>query len=196
MKLEWPSDALSRVPWRKTPIFGALLICRLRDHAEALREFAVSIFFGFLPVLLALFIAWMGNQEGGAVQRLQQFAAEGELMIISVALIAPLCYLLPKTFGADGNRQAFPHRYAFILLLFSVLVATCVVYSAKESGTLSHADENGNSPVTAASYIITAISVGAIYLCLVYRNSVEGSVTKFLRDEDDRFADRWREHNE
>ncbi len=170
----------------KIPLLGGLVHCTLRDHLAAVAEFLTTLFFSFLPLLIAYLVEWSNNHEASFTASINKNLYNGELLLYVSSLLSPIFYLVLKNRG-DADR--FPSKMSHLLLYFSLILLASYVFGQRRSGFIF-------DPISISmiSKYVFYISLPLFYLVLVYNNNLLPNPAREMRDEEEEYTNQVRKH--
>lgn len=166
----------------------------MRDHAKAMQEFLLTLFWGFLPILGSTLLFLLFPLEYTGVERVFHYIDNGTILIYTAAFVAPISYLTHHVFNESSiNGRPFPHRFAFSLSFYTIIVCALIVHIGSEALLPSSAIDNLNSSIRWLTVLILATALFISYLGFVYRNALSGPFSEDTREEEKSFADAWKD---
>ena len=100
----------------RVPIYGQLVNSSKHSLAAATKELTVTTVFSLFPIWFYPLLLYFGGVPFW--ETLKSFIVQGELYLISAALLGPLVYATTKTYGrsdaddgsneSDSETQSFP----------------------------------------------------------------------------------------
>jgi glucan phosphoethanolaminetransferase (alkaline phosphatase superfamily) len=148
---------------KKIPLLGGLFDCSITDHLLTFKEFITTIFFAFLPIIVALVVDYYTNPNTVLSISLYNIFQNGELFLYATSILAPVFYTVMN----DKNQLSFPSRLIFIIIFCAIMILAAIVFALQRADvTLVGHNIYGHSIYT------IAISLILLYLVTVYNNKL------------------------
>lgn len=142
------------------PLVSSFLECSKRHRVEALKELLLVLGLSLLPIWGGALYATATATNADYVHSVYQLIKNGELVLYSTSILAPIFYLVINE--PVGDRQ-FPERWfqgIIVIILFAVLL---ILFSAYKT-------TNGTPRLFHWSIYLYLISVLLLYFATVFRN--------------------------
>lgn len=110
----------------------------------------------------------------------------GELFIYAATTLAPIIYLVSRE---REIPRAFPSKWWYLGAVWMGTVLAAIVYILQRIKPLPISDSTFNT-----SILLYALAVALLYFAFVYNNSYWPDPSTRMRDEEDEYARRLREH--
>lgn len=198
----WRLSELSKslkVKWSKVPLLGHLAYCSRQNHADTLKEFAVTVIFGTATFwVTALFLkAFTVNSALSFPEVVKTTMNTGQLFIYAVGMLGPILFI---ALDEPPNAKKFPGRMSHVLFLILLAVVAAGFYAIQlfaKSPNQSNAALLDTDFLFGASLTIATLVLIIRYLTTVYRKSTlsfdpETEMKDPVADFADDFANRHR----
>jgi hypothetical protein len=172
---------------RRFPLLGPLADCSWSDHAETIKQVAITLLFGTAPFWLGalLFKALSSDQNLTIMSAFWSTVWGGELFMCATSLLAPIFWI---ALDDPKGVAKFPSRS---MMMVAVVLITFVasVFFAEE---LSHSHLQQPFTFHVSVYTFGA-AVAVLYLSTVYHTN-RVNVPRAFRDEEQSFQDAYKRH--
>lgn len=194
-RLQRVRAVLSRVP-----IYGQLFNSTKDSLAAAARELFLATLFSLFPIWFYPLMLWIGGVP--FLETVKSFVVQGELYLISAALLGPFVYATTKTYGqndgdgrsneSDSETQGFPRIWSlqfpygpwFSVTSILVCCAAAILFGILRAGKHAVA---GAEPYEEATLVTSAVlyvfTLSCMFCVLVYRLNLENIPGRFSVDE-------------
>lgn len=205
-RLERARALVSRVP-----IYGQLFYSSKDSFVAAAKELLLATVFSLFPIWFYPLALWFfGVPFWGT---LESFVVQGELYLISAALLGPLVYATTKTYGQAGSDDRsngsdseaqgfpriwslqFPHGASFSVTSILVCCLAAILFGilrVSEHATVGPGSHEEATLVT--STLLYAFTLSCMFCVLVYRSNLERVPERFGADERE-LRQQWRERD-
>jgi len=167
------------------PIIGGLINCNPIDFFEALKELMSTLFIALSPIWLGAVVIFciQDNPDKNYWRILLNSLKNGELIIYSTSLLAPVIYMALKERGAV---RIFPSRLSSIIAVIILLLITTSIFSIQRGGYYYH-----STTVFKFSSLIFIISILILYIAMVYNNSRLPDAGEEFQNQEKDFANQF-----
>lgn len=154
-------------------IYGALRLCSSDDWIKAFWELATTLLFALFAIWVPLIVYPMFGREDRFFQIIAEQVGNGELYIITTALLAPVFYFtFPNArLSVDSQTRNFPSQQIIILIFIITIILSVLAIAATKL------QDVGEEPIPPRminwSWWLFGVSTGMYYLTLVVRNWLE-----------------------
>lgn len=166
---------------RAIPIFGYLVDCTKKQHADAFKEFFFGVIFSTSTFWLSaiILLSLQRNNDATYLAMLRSTVNSGELFIFSVGFMGPIVL---TAMDDPGNARPFPGRawHAACLLLLSV-VAVAFFALIKVAATEQLVPLFNYKFLVSASMWLAALAMTLRYLTIVYRKQTLANPEKQMK---------------
>jgi hypothetical protein len=161
------------------------------DHEEALKEWFISLLISTAPIwggTLVLYISQTTAQNSEICWWgcFRSIIENGELFIYAASTLAPVIYIVTRD---RTTARSFPSKYLFISIVILVALVSAIIFTTQRLG--GHPFPNNILTLSMYTY---AIAVVVFYFALVYNNTLLPNPPKLMRDGEESYSDRLREH--
>lgn len=175
--------------WTRVPILGQLHLARCADYSEALKELLVSLVISTAPIWagsLVLFAKNFGSTQSSYFACVITIISNGELFIYAASTVAPVIYIVTKE---RQGVHGFPGKYSFIIFAaVSSILATAIFTMQRLSiSTIPQ-------PMIISSLWLFMLSVLAVYLALVFNNTLLPNPAAIMREGEQDYLAKLRRH--
>ncbi|MFA7060435.1 MAG: hypothetical protein WC156_06405 [Pedobacter sp.] len=165
------------------PLIGALVACRLKDHAQAAAEFLCTIVLGTMPLWLDALSGAIYDVSGTKpfVNICKEVVINGELYLYCASFLAPIFYIALTDKHGD---KPFPSKLSFLISTTIILMISAYLFSIKRSKSIYDADL-----FSMLSIFLFIFSAFLLYLATVYRNFKTYDFSEEMYKQEEDFTD-------
>jgi hypothetical protein len=175
--------------FRQIPLFGPLVDCNARDHAETLGQTLIVLLLSTAPLWLGGLVIYGINPDNTLtlIAALKRTVMHGELFMYGTALLAPIFWV--ALVDPPGAR-VFPSRTIHMVLIALIELVASVFFG------LTVAGNSLRQPfIFQLSVAIFLASLALLYLGTLYHSNRLNAAEAFKQDEQG-FAQAYEEHRQ
>jgi len=176
---------------RVIPLFGGLVDCTWQDHWQALTQVIVIVLLSTTPIWLGALIVYAGGVNlnfGAFMAALQSTVKNGELLMYSTALLAPVFWM---ALVDPPGAHAFPSKISHMVLIGIIDLVAGAFFG------LITARQNLNPHfISSMSRWMFFVSLLLLYLGTVYHTNRLPNITQEFKRQEDNFSAAVGEHRQ
>lgn len=162
-----------KTKWSAVPVLGHLVYCSRKNHADTLKEFAVTVVFGTATFwVTALFLLpFTENRNVGYPTLVLSTMNAGQLFIFAVGMLGPILFI---ALDEPPNAKKFPGRTSHVVFLSLIALIAAGFYAIQLFAKNQKPDSQAmvdTDFLFCASAIIALLVLLVRYLTTVYRKS-------------------------
>ena len=160
--------------------------CSFRDHIEAVKEFISTVTISALPLLVAWFVAYVGDHTTGLLLNVVSNTRNGELLIYVTSIVAPAFYIITKK---HGENVVMPRSTLFVAVYGCITLTASIVFALRR---INFSFDPISIDVVQNTILIIAMIL--FYLVLVFNNAIRSNPAKVFQDSETDFTSKLKNH--
>jgi len=175
--------------FRQIPLFGPLVDCNARDHAETIGQTLIVLLLSTAPLWLGGLVIYVSNPDNTLTLEaaLRRTVVNGELFMYGTALLAPIFWV--ALVDPPGAR-VFPSRTIHIFLIVLIEIVASVFFGLTVAGNSLR--QPFIFELSLASFVASLV---LLYLGTLYHSNRLNAGEAFKQDEQG-FAQAYEDHRQ
>lgn len=169
------------------PLFGGTFAASKKNHGEAFKELALSLTLATSPLWGGTFIFFIlhNKTQESFLKCFFEIISRGELFIYAASTIAPVFYIIIKDRNPPRN---FPSKTTFVIIAVICCLLSTIIF------TLQRIQIDIPFSMIKISMWLYVIAIVVIYFARVYNNTDLPEPSSIMRENDQDYIRRFRDH--